>query len=171
MYIHYIVWILVVFIFSIIQTSWPDFLRIQGVIPDLGLIIVIYFALFYGEERAMFTGLLAGIYQDIASNTTLGHHILCLVITGYIFGRLSGRLMSEHPAIKSALVFGGALLHGILFNIIVYFQDPYTNIVYVIFINTVPSAFYSALMTPFVFWILQYTFRFTDFFSVVSPGK
>ncbi len=171
MSLNYFVWTIIILIFSVTQTSWPDMLRIQGVIPDFGLIMVIFFALFYGEERAMFTGLFAGIYQDIASNTTLGHHVLCLVITGFIFGKLSGRLVSEHPAIKSALVFGGALLHGVLFNIIVYLQDPYTNIIYVIFINTVPSAFYSALMTPFIFWILQYIFRFTDFFSAYSPGK
>jgi len=171
MNINHIIWIIIVLILSVLQTGWPDILRVQGVTPDLGLIMVIYFALFYGEERAMFTGLFAGIYQDIASNTALGHHILCLVITGFICGKLSGRLISEHPAIKSALVFGGAILHGILFNIIVYFQDPYTNLIYVIFINTVPSAFYSALMTPFVFWLLQQIFRFTDFFSAYSPGK
>jgi len=171
MNINHIIWIIIVLILSVLQTGWPDILRVQGVTPDLGLIMVIYFALFYGEERAMFTGLFAGIYQDIASNTPLGHHILCLVITGFIFGKLSGRLISEHLAIKSALVFGGAILHGILFNIIVYLQDPYTNFTYVIFINTVPSAFYSALMTPFVFWLLQQIFRFTDFFSAYSPGK
>ncbi len=171
MYLNHIIWIIIIFILSVLQTSWPDILRVQGVIPDLGLIMVIYFALFYGEERAMFTGVFAGIYQDIASNTTLGHHVLCLVITGFIFGKLSGRLISEHPAIKSALVFAGALLHGILFNLIVYLQDPYTNLFYVIFINTVPSAFYSALMTPIIFWLLQQIFRITDLFSIYPSGK
>ncbi len=155
---------------SVIQTGWPEVLQIQGVVPDLGLIMVIFFALFYGEERAMFTGILAGIYQDIASNTSLGHHILCLVITGFIFGKLSSRLLSEHPAIKSGLVFMGALLHGLLFNVITYLQDPYTNFFYVLFVNTVPSAFYSALMTPIIFWLLHHVFRLSEIktFKVIN---
>ncbi len=171
MKLNYFLWIIIIILLSVLQTSWPEILRIQGVIPDLGLIMVIYFALFYGEERAMFTGILTGIYQDIASNLTLGHHVLCLVITGFIFGKLSGRLLSEHPAIKSALVFFGAVLHGIIFNIIVYLQNPYTNIIYVIFINTVPTAFYSALLTPIIFWLLHQLFRFTEFSPIYLSGK
>lgn len=171
MAVNYIIWLIVIFIISVVQTSWPEILRVQGVVPDLGLIMVIYFALFYGEERAMFTGVLAGIYQDIASNTSLGHHVLCLVVTGFIFGKLSGRLISEHPAIKSALVFGGALLHGVIFNIITYLQDPYTNFLYVLFINTIPSAFYSAIMTPIIFWLLHYTFLFSESISGSPVGK
>ena len=171
MAVNYIIWIIVIFILSVVQTSWPEILRVQGVVPDLGLIMVIYFALFYGEERAMFTGVLAGIYQDIASNTSLGHHVLCLVVTGFIFGKLSGRLISEHPAIKSALVFAGALLHGVIFNVITYLQDPYTNFMYVLFINTIPSAFYSAIMTPIVFWLLHYLFQFSESISGNPAGK
>lgn len=162
MKVSYIIWFIIVLLFSMLQASWPDWLRVQNVMPDLGLILVIYFALFYGEERAMYTGVLTGLYQDTSSSSVLGHHVLCLVVTGYIFGRLSSRLISEHPAIKAGLVFLGALLHGTLYNFVHYLQSPYTNVLYVFFTNAVPSAFYSAVLTPLVFWILQTIFKWVE---------
>lgn len=154
-----IIWGVAVVLAALMQTTWPDFLKVQGVLPDLTLVLVVYFAIVEGEERAMFTGLLGGIYQDVASNTSLGHHVLCLVILGYVVGRFSTRLITEHPAIKAGLVFGAGLAHGILFTSILYVQKPDLSFFFLILTSVVPSAFYSALMTPVVFFLLGWTFH------------
>ncbi|MBI2433018.1 MAG: rod shape-determining protein MreD [Candidatus Hydrogenedentes bacterium] len=152
-------WFVAVVLGALLQSTWPDFLKVEGVLPDLTLILVIYFAIVDGEERAMFTGLLGGIYQDVASNTVLGHHVLCLVILGYIVARFSHRLVTEHPAIKAALVFGAAVAHGVLFTSILYVQKPDISPLFLIVMSVVPAAFYSALVTPVVFLLLGLTFH------------
>lgn len=154
-----IIWMITVVAAALLQTTWPDALKIQGVLPDLSLLLVVYFAIADGEERAMFTGVIGGIYQDVASNAVLGHHIICLVVTGYVIGRFSTRLITEHPAIKAGLVFLAGLAHGVLFRFILYVQDPSNSVVQALVNVVVPSAFYTAVITPIAFLVLGWLFR------------
>ena len=95
-----IIWVIFIIVIALVQTSWPDMLKLQEVIPDLCLILVVYVAIMEGEVRAMITALIAGVYQDMASGAVLGHHVLCLVIVAYVTGKLSRRIITEHPAMK-----------------------------------------------------------------------
>jgi rod shape-determining protein MreD len=157
-------WLAIVIITALIQSTWPDMLKIQGVTPDLTLLLVVFFAMLDGEERAMFTGVLGGVYQDVASETVLGHHVICLVIVGYMTGRLSTRLIANHPAVQVGLVFGAGMVHGIIYTSIAYVQRPDISALYNIGVGSVPAAFYTALITPFVYFALAWLFPRPDSF-------
>ena len=150
-----IVWFITVVAAALLQTTWPDYLKIQGVQPGLSLLLVVYFAIVDGEERAMFTGVIGGIYQDVASTAVLGHHVLCLVVTGFVIGRFSTRLITEHPAIKAGLVFLAGMGHGLLFRLILYVQDPANGVVNALLSVVVPGVFYTAVITPVAFLLLS----------------
>ena len=154
-----IVWIVTVIVAALVHTTWPDILKLQGVAPDIALLLVVYLAIAEGEERAMFTGVIAGAYQDVASDTVLGQHVLCLVIIGYVAGRVSTRLITEHPAVKAGLVLFAALIHGMLYTFIAYVQNPANSVLYPFLSSVIPGAFYTALITPLAFlvftWVLQ----------------
>jgi len=154
-----VIWFIVVVVGTLLQTTWPDALKLQGVLPDVALLLVVYFAVMEGEERAMFTGLIGGVYQDVASDATLGHHVLCLVAVGFVMGRLSTRLVTEHPVVKAGLVFLAALSAGILYIAIQYVQQPANGAFNPILTSAIPSAFYTALLTPVVFLILGWSFQ------------
>jgi rod shape-determining protein MreD len=156
--LHNLLWLVTVVVMALVQTTWPDFLTLQGRTPDLTLILVVYFAIVDGEERAMFTGAIGGIYQDVASKVVLGHNILCLVVIAYAVGRLSTRLVTEHPAVKAGLVFLACLAQGTLYTIILYVQEPVTPVVGTILTAVVPSSFYTALITPLVFFAISRLF-------------
>ena len=111
----YIVWLICIVLAALIQTNWPELLRFQDVSPDIIIVLVVYFAIAYGEERAMFTGLIGGLYQDVAVKTVLGHHVLCYVVIGYTIGRLAARLISEHAAVKAGLVLVASFCQGVFF--------------------------------------------------------
>lgn len=147
---------------TMLQISWPEILKIEGTVPNLPLIAIIYIALTYGEERAMIASVLGGLYLDVASDSSLGFHILCFVVPAFIFGRISARLISLHPAIKACLVFLATTLYGIIFNTISYLQNPYTNFFYTLIVDTIPQAFYTAILTPLVFWLVGGFFNITD---------
>ena len=154
-----IAWVIAVIAMALLQTTWPDMLKLQGVVPDLSLALVVYFAIADGEERAMITGLLSGIYLDTACHAVLGHHVLCLVLVGYLVGRLSSRLITEHPAVKAALVFCAALVHGLLYMSVLYVQQPDFGLIYRLVTTVVPGAFYTGLITPIEFFVLDRVFR------------
>lgn len=157
-----VLWLGVVVLAALMQSTWPDVLKVEGVLPDLTLVLVVYFAIVEGDERAMFTGLVGGVYQDVASNSVLGHHVLCLVLLGFVIARFSNRLITEHPAVKAGLVFLAGLGHGILFTAILYVQKPNIEAIQTVFTQVVPAAFYSALVTPILFFLLGFLFHRRD---------
>jgi len=144
---------------ALLQTTWLDAVRVGGALPDLTLLLVVYFGLSDGEERAMMTGLLGGLFQDVAENAVLGHNILCNVVLGYAVGRMATRLVTEHPAVKGVIVLCASLLRGLLYTIILYVQKPGLAAFHHIVVTVVPSAFYTALCAPVAFILLDLAFR------------
>lgn len=155
----YLFWFLIVIAGSLLQTNWPAFLKFQEVSPDIVLVLVVYFAITFGENLAMFTALVGGLYLDVAINTTLGHHVFCYVLIGYFFGRISTRLITEHEAIKAGLVLLASMMQGILFCSIHYIQRPHVGMLHPLLSNALPAAFYSGLITPIIFLTLDRIFR------------
>ncbi len=155
----YMFWFGTIIAAALLQTNWPEFLKLQEVSPDIMLVLVVYFAIAYGEERAMMTALAGGIYLDVAINTALGHHVFCYVLTGYCCGRLLTRLITEHEAIKAGMVLAACFFNGILFIAIQYVQEPARGMLYPILTDAAPCAFYSAIVTPLVFLTVERIFH------------
>lgn len=151
-------WGLLVAATALLQTTWLDAIRVGGAIPDLTLLIVLYFALMEGEERAMATGALGGVFQDVAEDAVLGHNVLCNVLIAYAVGRLATRLVTEHPAVKAFIVLCACLVRGILYIAVLYVQRPDFTAFHHLAGTVIPGAFYSALCTPVVFLFLDRTF-------------
>ena len=154
---NHALWAGLVVFTALVEATWLDVVRFQGVLPDLVLILVVYFALAQGEERAMWTGVLGGTFQDVIGNTGLGHHVICLVVVGFIVGKISHRLITDQPAVKAAFVFVAALLHGVLYTFIAYVMNPQMDALYALAATTVPKAFYTAIVTPLIFFGLDRT--------------
>jgi hypothetical protein len=85
--------------------------------------------------------------------------VLCYVIVGFIIARVAVRLITEHPAVKVGLVFFAGLAVGLLFTIIQTVQDPHQGALGDIFSRVVPGTFYTALVTPLVFFVVDRAFR------------
>ena len=151
------IWAIVVVLTALIEAKWPYTLRIQGVVPQLVLVLVVYFAVTEGEERAMFTGVFGGLFQDVATDVALGHHVLCLVVVGYLAGAMSRRLITENPAVKAGAVFCASILHGLLYIAIDYIQRADPGYLAALLATVLPEAFYTALTTPILFLLLGRT--------------
>lgn len=154
-----ILWAVVVVLTALVQMTWLDAVRIQGVRPDLVLVLVVCFAVSEGEERAMLTGLLGGVYEDMAGDVVLGHHVLCNVVVGYFLGRVGRRLILEHPVVKVGLVLIAALAHGVLYTCIHYVQMPNMSALQTLMATVVPGSFYTAFVAPVMFLIVSWLFK------------
>lgn len=150
-----LLWLLLIIICVALQSTWVEAMTFRGVTPNLVLLLVVYFALNDSDERAMFTGALGGLFQDVVADKILGHYVLCNVVVAYAAGRIGQRLITDHPAVKVGIVFGSGIVHGLLFVAISYVQDPGSSALYAILANAVPSAFYTAVLTPVVFLVLD----------------
>ena len=153
-----VLWLFVVILTALVQSAWLGAIRLGGVVPNLPLLLVVYFAVRDGEERAMFTGLIGGVFQDVAADATLGHHVLCNVVVGYLAARVSHRLVTEHPAVKAGLVLMAGFCNGLLDTLILYIQNPGLSATHEMLYVEIPSTMYSTLVTPVVFFFLTLAF-------------
>jgi rod shape-determining protein MreD len=150
-----IIWAGAVLIIALIEASWLSMISIQGVVPDLVLIMVVYFAITEGEELAMYTGVLGGMFQDVAANTVLGQHILCLVIIGYCIGRGAQRLVTDNPYVRALTVLIASVVQGMFFISLEYIQQVDSSAVFSMSLSVMPKAFYTALATPLIFYVVM----------------
>ena len=163
------IWAALVVGVAIVQTTWLEALLFAGVLPDLVLVLVVFFAIAEGEERAMLTGAVGGVFQDVASGAVLGHHVLCYVVVAFVLGRVSSRLITEHPAVKAGLVLLAAFVRGVLFTAVFCIQNPGVRLVHSIVATVIPAAFYTAIVSPVVFMLMDRTYGRGQIYQGARP--
>lgn len=148
-------WITLVLVTALVEVTWLGAIRIGGVVPDVILLLVVYFGMTNSSERAMLTGVIGGIIQDVASGTGLGHHVLALAVAGYVAGMLAERLLIENPAVKAGMVLFACIVHGFVYVTVDFIQNPEISAVDAILVSMIPRTFYTMLITPVVFFLLD----------------
>jgi rod shape-determining protein MreD len=149
-----LVWLVLIVVSALLEATWLQAISIQEVVPDIVLILVVYFAITEGAERGMYTGLIGGIFQDVAANTGVGHHVICLVLVGYIVGRMASRLITDNPYVKALTVLFSTIVHEIFYVMIEYVQKVDLEAMYTMSYAIPHRACYTAIVTPIVFYLL-----------------
>ncbi len=74
----------------VLQTAVLSQVSVDGVVPDLALVVVVAAALVRGPEIGAVTGFVAGLAIDLAppADHVAGRWALALVLVGYLAGRL-----------------------------------------------------------------------------------
>lgn len=94
----------VIFAALILQMTVAPYLAIAGVKPDLVIMCVIFFGLFYGSRSGFEAGLAGGLLQDIFALDFFGVNMFLGGATGLIAGAVSSQLSRESKVIRSFLV-------------------------------------------------------------------
>jgi rod shape-determining protein MreD len=75
----------------VLQTSFFAHVAVQGVVPDLVLLVVVAAALAHGSELGLVLGFGAGLLLDLAppADHDAGRWALALMVVGYVAGRFA----------------------------------------------------------------------------------
>lgn len=114
------IWLGVIVVALIIQSTLLPLIAIHGVYPDLLLIIVVSHALLSGKEKGVSIGFFAGLLQDLASGSIFGTNTLAKLATGFVCGLAERKVFKEHvllpvAATAVATMFNGLIMFMILF--------------------------------------------------------
>ena len=92
--------LLAVSVALVLQASVFSHLAVQGVVPDLVLLVVVAAGLAYGSELGLVLGFGAGLLLDLAppADHYAGRWALALLVVGYVAGRLAARRVARGSA-------------------------------------------------------------------------
>jgi rod shape-determining protein MreD len=144
----------------VLQVAVFSVISVDGVVPNLALLVVVAAALVRGPEFAAVLGFVGGLVIDLAppSDHVAGRWSLALVVVGYLAGRVRHDAGSSAMAAlitvaacsfvgTSVFALSGLLLH-----------DPAVSVSEAL--RVIPVAvLYDVLITPFVLPLLMRLFR------------
>jgi rod shape-determining protein MreD len=139
----------------LMQTSPLLFTVGPGVRVDLTLLVVVYFSLFEGRERALVLGFLTGLCQDTLSSEVLGLSALSKSLTAFVVHALS-RNVQVQSLIAQILFTSLAVAVDTLARLVVMVVFQLHLPAFPVVVSTfVPQLLLSALLAPCVCYALQ----------------
>ncbi|MEP7089346.1 MAG: rod shape-determining protein MreD [Nocardioidaceae bacterium] len=144
----------------VLQVAVFSLLSVDGVVPNLALIVVVAAALVRGPEFAAVLGFVGGLAIDLAppADHVVGRWALALVVVGYLAGRVrhdAGTSAVAAVVTVAACSFVGTSLFALSGMLL---HDPSIPVGEALQVIPV-SVLYDVLVTPFVLPVLLRLFR------------
>jgi len=118
---RYIVYGLLAVVLSMVQFALLNFVEVQGITPDLLLILCVWISIREGRFTGTVAGFLIGLTLDIVSFEIVGINAFTKTIAGFVAG-------SFHKEGKEMMI-----LHGLKFLLIVFISSFIHNLIYFFF--------------------------------------
>ena len=141
-----LLWLGVIIIAIIIQTTLMPLIAIQGIYPDMLLVIVVSYSLLSGKEKGVGMGFFAGILQDLASGSIFGTITLSKLAIGYIFGLAERKVFKEHIFLPVAATAVATVLNSIIIFMLLFMLGMKVNILPTLMNSVLPLALYNLMI-------------------------
>lgn len=134
-----------------------DYIKIFATKPDLMLLLVIFYGLFFGSSIGIETGFIAGLLKDILSVDIFGINTLTLAATGLAAGILSSKFSKESRATQTVLVFSFSIFSMLMHYIYSSFISniTYINLSEYVLRLMIPVSLYTSLVSMIIFPVLM----------------
>lgn len=97
--------IITITLIAIFQAAVLNHIKFFGAKPDLLLIAVVFFALYFGKKFGFWVGLLCGLLQDALSGLPWGTQTLVFSFCGLIIGTFNKDIYRDSKFVQAVLVF------------------------------------------------------------------
>jgi cell shape-determining protein MreD len=152
-------------LFAVLQCTALNYIRIFKAKPDILLILVIFFSLYYGQRYGLAVGALCGLFSEATGGIPSGAAVLIYSIGGILLGRV-GRWVYLAPVHRDGRYNQRMLWQmaiAFVFTFTVYFflflvlQATNGDLSFFKALISVilPSSFYTACIAPFLFLVLK----------------
>jgi len=152
MKLKYVIPLLVFIPVVLVQLTVIPFVSIQGVVPNLLLIAVVYFSILYGQTFGTVTGATYGLLFDLISGNLVGSNMLSLTVAGFIAGYFSGETRQDkylYTYSFTLVVLMGALVNAMIFSFFAV-MDFNTNFLQALFNHALLPSIYTSIVSILV---------------------
>ncbi len=85
----YIISLVLFFPLLVVQTTIIPLVEINGIVPDLIMILLVYYAIKYGQIYGTVLGFVYGFFFDLITGSLFGSVMFSKTLTGFIAGYFS----------------------------------------------------------------------------------
>ncbi|MDD4801807.1 MAG: rod shape-determining protein MreD [Syntrophomonas sp.] len=141
------------FLALLLQSTIFRAITIFGAIPDMVLVLVIFYALLNGERKGTVYGVICGLLEDLYIGRFIGINSISKGITAYIVGRLQGNVFKENLFVGVIGVIAGTALNSVLLLILSLTSFEVFNLDISIIIEMIYQGIYNTLIAiPMYVW-------------------
>lgn len=146
---QYFIPVILFFLLLIMQTTIVPLIEIQGIVPDLILILLVYYTLQNGQVYGTVLGFSFGFLFDLIAGSLIGSSMISKTLAGFIGGYFAGETRREKNLSSfyfPLIVFVCALIDSI---VSAFFSGPEIsrNILLIFFEQGMLPAFYTAILS------------------------
>jgi rod shape-determining protein MreD len=139
----------------VLQTTLFTHLRVDGVVPDIGLVCVLAVAYEDGADSGAIFGFVMGLAIDLFLTTPLGLSALSFAITGYAVGVFQSGMVRTTPWLAPMLGGIGGLFGGLVFITVGAVVGQPGFLSYESLKIVIIAALYDAVIAPVVFPVVR----------------
>lgn len=110
--------LLLPFLALFFQTTLFRAISIHGVVPDLLLILVIFYAVFSGSTKGAVYGAACGLWEDLYLGRMIGISAISKGITAYIMGKMEGPVFKDNILVGIIGVVSGTIINSLIIMIV-----------------------------------------------------
>ncbi len=145
----YIASILLFFPVLLVQTTLVPFIAVNGIVPDLTIILLVFYTLRNGQIFGTTVGFIYGFLFDMITGSLLGSAMFSKTVTGFVAGYFSNENKQDiyfKPYVFSLIVLLCSILNSVL-NRFFTSIDINTNIISLIYLHGLLPSLYTALLS------------------------
>ena len=145
----------------LIQLLFLDYAKIAQAKPDLSVLLVVFFSIFFGPGIGIEAGFASGLFKDIYSLDIFGVNTLALALTGFIAGIASPKFFRESKLTQAMFVFTFSVFYMIVhyFASALVLKITYISLPEYLFGLILPSSLYTGVISFFIFPVLIRIYR------------
>ncbi len=112
---RYLLHFLLPFLAVFLQSTVFGFYDIQGTLPDMVLVFVVFFSVINGAAPGTVYGFLCGLVEDLYLGRFIGLNAISKALTGFLVGKVQGGFFRENFLLGALAVAFGTLLNASIF--------------------------------------------------------
>jgi rod shape-determining protein MreD len=138
----------------VLQSTLLHWVAVRGVIPDLGLIVLVFVAIRRGSMTAQLSGFASGMVEDVLSLSPLGFHAFIRTMVGFLYGLTVGSIFIDPILMPVILIIIATLFKALISSLLVAFLSiPAAG--FAVFAGPLWIELgYNAVLAPFLFALL-----------------
>ena len=150
----YVFHIIFLFVFSVIQPTWIEYISFFGVKPNLFLIYVTIASCYSSKKEGAILGFISGLILDLFIGRIIGLSAVLMMVLGFLVSNFFDAVLRKNNVLVTMLIVSvSAFLYELLYYIIAFMGDLDFSVV---FIKTLlPECVCSAVIAVLIYFLVK----------------